>query len=138
MAFLPGDVPLLGISDVLPMPVAAANWLWSLLLLGTVPGTAVAPTGTAVGLCQGLGERCGLGERQLLTPKLHDRLFGLIGFPFQIIIACTSFQATMFPGAARCPQVVTAGLARHPLPQPGEPVLASWLHSVGGGAPKFH
>lgn len=33
-------------------------------------------------------------------PKLHDRLFGLIGFLFQIIIACMIFQATMFPGAA--------------------------------------
>lgn len=64
-------------------------------------------------------------------PKLHDRLFGLVGFLFQIIIACMSFQATMFPGAAWHPWVAVAGLALHPLP---------WLRGLVAwwGGPKFH
>lgn len=64
-------------------------------------------------------------------PKLRDRLFGLIGFLFQIIIACMIFQATMFPGAAWRPWVAAAGLALHPPPWLWE--LVAWW-----GGPKFH
>lgn len=58
----------------------------------------------------------GLGEKQ---PKLCDGLFGLIGFLFQIIIACMSSQA-IFPGSW---QLICLSIHHHGQGVgPGEPV----------------